>query len=261
MNPAVYITTSWDDGHPLDLRVAELLTKHRISGTFYIPRIAENETMSAVHIRQLSLAFEIGAHTLRHADLTRATEQQAWEEISGSKSWLEDNIGQPCRMFCPPKGKYSRRTIEAIRRAGFFGLRSVELLSLDFPQRQAGIMLLPTTIQAYPHDSLAFMKNAVKRMALKNLLRLMTHGRSTDWPALARSLLHESLRYGGVFHLWGHSWELQATAQWHHLDEALRCMSEVAIQAPSLTNGQICQRALSSNASVNETAQREEIAR
>jgi len=180
MNPAVYITTSWDDGHPLDLRVAELLTKHRMSGTFYIPRIAENETMSAVHIRQLSLAFEIGAHTLHHADLTRATEQQAWQEIAGSKAWLEDNIGQPCRMFCPPKGKYSRRTLEAVRRAGFFGLRSVELLSLDFPRREAGIMLLPTTIQAYPQGSLAFAKNAIKRMALKNLLRLMTHGRSTD---------------------------------------------------------------------------------
>ncbi len=254
MNPAVYITTSWDDGHPLDLRVAELLTKHRMSGTFYIPRIAENETMSAVHIRQLSLAFEIGAHTLRHADLTRATEQQAWQEITGSKSWLEDNIGQPCRMFCPPKGKYSRRTLEAVRRAGFFGLRSVELLSLDFPRREAGIMLLPTTIQAYPQGSLAFAKNAIKRMALKNLLRLMTHGRSTDWPALARSLLQESLRYGGVFHLWGHSWELQATAQWHHLDEALRFMSEFTSQAPSLTNGQICQHASSRSAHVDETA-------
>jgi peptidoglycan/xylan/chitin deacetylase (PgdA/CDA1 family) len=260
MKLRTYITTSWDDGHPLDLRVAELLTKHRISGTFYIPRIAENETMSAVHIRQLSLAFEIGAHTLRHADLTRATEQQAWQEIAGSKSWLEDNIGQPCRMFCPPKGKYSRRTLVAVRRAGFFGLRSVELLSLDFPRRQAGIMLLPTTIQAYPHGSLAFAKNAVKRMALKNLLRLMTHGRSTDWPALAQSLLHESLRYGGVFHLWGHSWEMQATGQWQRLDEALRCMSEFAIRAPSLTNGQICQRALSSSASVDETALREEMA-
>jgi hypothetical protein len=147
-----------------------------------------------------------------------------------------------------------------VRTAGYLGVRNVELLSLDFPRNNAGIMLLPTTIQAYPHGSLAFAKNAVKRMALKNLLRLMTHRRSTDWPALARSLLHESIRCGGVFHLWGHSWELQETGHWQRLDEALRCMSEVAIQAPSLTNGQICQRALSSNASVDETALREEIA-
>jgi hypothetical protein len=27
MKSPTYITTSWDDGHPLDLRVAELLTK------------------------------------------------------------------------------------------------------------------------------------------------------------------------------------------------------------------------------------------
>src|SRR5260370_19669035 len=254
MKPAAYITTSWDDGHPLDLRAAELLTTHRISGTFYIPKIAEKEKMTGLDIGQWSRAFEIGAHTLRHADLHGATEQQAWQEIAGSKSWLEDIIGQPCRMFCPPKGKYSRRTLEAVRRAGFSGLRSVELLSLDFPRRQAGIMLLPTTIQAYPHGSLAFAKNAVKRMALKNLLRLMTHGRSTDWPALVRSLLYESLRYGGVFHLWGHSWERQTTAQCHHLDEALRFMSEFTSQAPSLTNGQICQQASSRRAHVDETA-------
>lgn len=261
MNPAVYITTSWDDGHPLDLRVAELLTKHRMSGTFYIPRSAENETMPAVLIRELSLTFEVGAHTLHHAVLTEATEQKAWQEIAGSKSWLESNTGLPCLMFCPPKGKYTNRHLEMVRKAGYLGVRNVELLSLDFPRKNAGIMLLPTTIQAYPHGSLAFAKNAVKRMALKNLLRLMTHGRSTDWPALARSLLHESLRCGGVFHLWGHSWELQATAQWHHLDEALRFMSEFTSQAPSLTNGQICQRALSSSASVDNTARGEELVR
>src|SRR5260370_42245448 len=90
-------------------------------------------------------------------------------------------------------------------------------------------------------------------MDIKRLLRVATYGR-WDWPALARSLLHESLRYGGVFHLWGHSWELQETEQWHRLDEALRFMSEFASQAPSLTNGQICQRASSGSAHVEGTA-------
>jgi len=254
VKPATFITTSWDDGHPLDLRVAELLSKHGLRGTFYIPMIAENETMPAAEIRQLSLTFEIGAHTLHHAILTEVNEHKAWQEIAGSKSWLESNTGLPCLMFCPPKGKYTNRHLDIARKAGYLGVRNVELLSLDFPRKNAGIMLLPTTIQAYPHGSLAFAKNAVKRLALKNLLRLTTHGRSTDWPALARSLLHESLRYGGVFHLWGHSWELQETKQWHRLDEALRFMSEFASQAPSLTNGQICQRASSGSAIVEETA-------
>jgi peptidoglycan-N-acetylglucosamine deacetylase len=261
VRPAAFITTSWDDGHPLDLRVAELLSKYGLRGTFYIPMIAENETMPAAEIRQLGLTFEIGAHTLHHAVLTEANEHKAWQEIAGSKSWLESNTGLPCLMFCPPKGKYTNRHLEMIQKAGYLGVRNVELLSLDFPRKNTGIMVLPTTIQAYQHGSLAFAKNAVKRMAIKNLLRLMTHCRSNDWPALVRSLLHESLRYGGVFHLWGHSWELQETGQWQRLDKALRFMSEFAIQAPSLTNGQICQRVLSSSASVDETALRDEMAR
>jgi hypothetical protein len=240
MKLATYITTSWDDGHPLDFRVAELLTKYGLRGTFYIPRTAENGTMTAAQIRELSLAFEIGAHTLHHAVLTRATEQQAWQEIVGSKSWLEDNTGLRCPMFCPPKGKYSDRHLEMIRKAGYLGLRSVELVSLDFPRPKAGLMLMPTTIQAHQHGRLAFARNAIKRMAFGNLWRFVAHGRSTDWLALTRSLLRQALECGGVFHLWGHSWQLQKTGQWQRLDEALRFMSGFASQAPVLTNGQVC---------------------
>src|SRR4029077_18107218 len=101
MKPAAYITTSWDDGHPLDLRIADMLAKYGLDGTFYVPRGAENDTMALDQIRKLSCAFEIGAHTLDHVVLTRATEEEAWRQIGGSKSWLEDVTGLPCLMFCP----------------------------------------------------------------------------------------------------------------------------------------------------------------
>jgi len=261
VKPEAYITTSWDDGHPLDLRVAELLAKHSLRGTFYVPMTAERETMTADQLRQLSTAFEIGAHTLHHHVLTSGTDEQAWREIVCSKSWLESNTGLPCAMFCPPKGKYGSRHLEMVRKAGYVGVRSVELLSLDFPRGKAGILLLPTTIQAYPHGPFAFARNTIKRMALENLWRLVAHGRSTDWPALARSLLRQTLGSGGVFHLWGHSWELEESGQWRRLDEALRFMSEVISQAPALTNGQICRRALSRGASFVETVPESESTR
>src|SRR5467141_345594 len=95
VKPATHITTSWDDGHPLDLRVAELLTKYGLRGTFYVPRTAEHGTMTTAQIRELNAAFELGAHTLHHVVLTGATRQEAWQEIAGSKSWLEDNAGSP----------------------------------------------------------------------------------------------------------------------------------------------------------------------
>jgi hypothetical protein len=255
MNLATCMTTSWDDGNPLDLRVAELLTKYDLRGTFYVPMTTEKATMTSIQIRELSLAFEMGAHTLHHPVLTRATDKQAWQEIAGSKSWLENITGMPCLMFCPPQGKYATRHLEMVRRAGFLGLRSVELGSLDFSRRKAGLMLLPTTIQAHPQGLITFGKNAIKRLAFHNLWRFIVHGRSTDWPKLARSFLRDAIKCGGLFHLWGHSWELQEAGQWQRLDEVLRFMGESSSQAPSLTNGQVCQRSLSLVASVNDAAQ------
>ncbi len=151
MKPASYITTSWDDGHPLDFRVADLLTKYELPGTFYVPRTSEHGTISEDQLRELSSAFEIGSHTLNHVDLNDAIEPVARKEIEDSKSWVEDNTGVPCQMFCPPKGRYSSRHLGLIRNAGFTGMRSVEFLSFAFPRTKAGIAVMPTTIQAHPH--------------------------------------------------------------------------------------------------------------
>jgi hypothetical protein len=242
MRQPTYITVSWDDGHPWDLRVAALLAKHRLSGTFYIPMRTTHGTMAASQIRQLSGAFEIGAHTLDHVTLTRANDTQALQQIVGAKSWLEDNTGLPCLMFCPPEGRYSGRHLKMLRKAGYLGLRSVELTSLDFPRPKAGLMLMPTSVQAHPHSPIALCKNALKRVTLGNLWRYIVHGRSTDWCGMASSLLRQAIKTGGVFHLWGHSWELRQTGQWQRLDEVLAMMREFADQAFVLTNGQICQQ-------------------
>jgi hypothetical protein len=226
----------------LDLRAADLLTKYGLRGTFYAPKRAQNGTMTVAQIRELGRGFEIGAHTLDHVTLTRTNEHQAWQQIVGSKSWLEDSTGLPCLMFCPPKGKYSGRHLKMVQKAGYLGIRSVELASLDRPRPKAGLMVMPTSVQAYPHDPLAFCRNSIKRAAFGNLWRYIVHGRSTDWAGLAGSLLRQAVEGGGVFHLWGHSWELQQTGQWQRLDEVLRTMGEFARQAFLLTNGEICQQ-------------------
>jgi peptidoglycan/xylan/chitin deacetylase (PgdA/CDA1 family) len=239
-----YLTTSWDDGHPSDLRIAELLVKHGLRATFYVPKTADTGTMTAAQIRELSSDFEIGAHTVNHVDLTRMTKEGAWREIEGSRSWLEDLIGRPCRVFCPPKGRFSQPHLDMIRRAGFIGFRTVELGSLDLPRERSGLVVMPTTVQAYPHGLMAFARNAAKRMAFSNLWRFVAHGRTTDWPELAQRLLHRALDNGGVFHLWGHSWELGEADQWTRLDEVLQMLKEIAANAPSLENGQIAERFL-----------------
>ncbi len=241
MKPTTYITTSWDDGHPLDFRVADLLAKHGLRGTFYVPQTSEYGTMTPAQVRELSRTFEVGAHTVHHVDLTGATEPEAWQEIADSRCWIEDETGLSCPLFCPPKGRYSARHLSLIRRAGFLAVRSVELLSLDYPRRAAGLLMLPTTIQTHPHGLCVYARNLLKRAALRNLWLYVVYGRSTDWPRLVQSLLEHALRRGGVFHLWGHSWELEQAGQWQRLEEVLRFLGQFTGQAPALTNWQVCQ--------------------
>jgi hypothetical protein len=241
------ITTSWDDGHPLDLRVAELLTRYALPGTFYVPMSAKRATVSSVQLRTLSRHFEIGAHTVDHVVLTRASDLEAREQIVRSRQWVEDNTGIVCRMFCPPEGRYSTRHLAMIEAAGYIGLRGVELTSLDPPRRSGRLMLMPTSVQAYTHPRISFARNAIKRGRFGNLWRYITLGRLNDWPGLAAILLRETIACGGVFHLWGHSWELQDSGQWWRLEGVLRMLGEVSQQAALLTNGEVCLRAAASD--------------
>jgi peptidoglycan/xylan/chitin deacetylase (PgdA/CDA1 family) len=236
-----YMTTSWDDGDPLDQRLADLLSKYGLRGTFYIPRHAENETMPADQMRHLSRTFEVGAHTMNHLVLPLATEAEAKKEIIDSKAWIEDCTGLPCRMFCPPKGKYTRRHLVLVRQAGYVGMRTVQLLSLAFPRARAGLLVLPTTVQACPHGLGTYLRNSIRNAAITALWRYLVHGRSTQWAPLVYALLSQVIERGGVFHLWGHSWEVEKHGQWHRLEEVLRFMSQFTSQAKPLTNYEICQ--------------------
>ena len=54
MKASALVTTSWDDGHPLDIRLAEMLARYGVLGTFYIPMhygrrpvVTEDEIQSA----------------------------------------------------------------------------------------------------------------------------------------------------------------------------------------------------------------------
>jgi peptidoglycan/xylan/chitin deacetylase (PgdA/CDA1 family) len=246
MKPETYITTSWDDGHPLDFRVADLLARYGLRGTFYVPRTSEFGTMKPAQVRELSSAFEIGAHTLDHVVLPTVGDDRAWHEIADSRCWVEDSTGQACSMFCPPRGRFASRHLDLARKAGYVGVRSVELLSLDFPRPRAGLLLLPTTVQAHPHGRAAYARNLIRRAAFRSLGWFIGYGCGRAWPGRVGQLLSRALKGGGVFHLWGHSWELEQTGQWQRLEEVLRLLSQFTTQAAPVTNGELCRARLPS---------------
>lgn len=233
---ATLITTSWDDGHPLDLRIAELLSKHSLPATFYIPIKNMRPTLSRSQIRDLAQTFEIGAHTVHHVRLGEVDPKRAKTEIVDCKRQLEDIIGRSCSIFCFPGGSYSSKHLDMLRQAGFQAARTVELLSLERPHTKNGIAVIPTTIQAYSHGLLSYCRNATKRVSILGFKNLALSGKAKLWPPLAEKLLERAAVNGGVFHLWGHSWEIEEKDQWDALSQLMKVMVKYRNRAVFTTN-------------------------
>jgi peptidoglycan/xylan/chitin deacetylase (PgdA/CDA1 family) len=62
---------------------------------------------------------EVGAHTVTHPALPRLSPGSQRDEISGSKSRLEEILDRPVTSFSYPYGNLSEQTVGVVRRAGF----------------------------------------------------------------------------------------------------------------------------------------------
>ncbi|MCH5673549.1 polysaccharide deacetylase family protein [Streptomyces gilvus] len=211
------VTTSWDDGHRLDPRLADLLTAHGVPGTFYIaPRNIEfdpADRLPAQGIRELAeRGFEVGGHTLSHQRLPLISEAAAREEIEAGKTEVEDIVGTAVTSFCYPRGEYTPLHVEQARKAGFTVARTVRRSSL----RTGPLLEMTTTVNAYAHrvDGPLALRLAGGRPWRAARLYL-------EWDELAIHWFELCRRQGGVFHLWGHSWEVDARGDWSRLERVL----------------------------------------
>ena len=233
------LTTSWDDGHVDDLRVAEMLSRHGLTGTFYVPRASFLPVMADAKVRELAGVHEVGAHTMTHPDLTRCDDREAQRQILDSRAWVSDVTGRGCEVFCPPWGRFLTRDRLLIAQVGYAGFRTVEGWSVARPQRHPGLYEMRTTLQAFPHGLRAPLFNLTKRRAVGALWRFVRFGRGT-WVDQARRLLDHCSTHGGVFHLWGHGWEVNQANLWDDLDRVLTMMASYLPQAQAMTNGELC---------------------
>src|SRR4030042_185491 len=112
------VTTSWDDGTITDIRLAGLLEKYGIRGTFYIAESWPPNPLSKKDIIALDIRFEIGAHSMTQPDLTKISQAEARREIEDSKTYLEDLLGHKVSMFCYPRGKYNEYVKRMTRDCG-----------------------------------------------------------------------------------------------------------------------------------------------
>ena len=240
MNKAI-ITTSWDDGHPLDFKLAKLLSDNKIPGTFYIPLSNdENEVMSTKDIKNLSNNFEIGGHTLNHKILTSLSEDELENEITNGKESLEKICGE-VQSFAYPKGQYNKKVINAIKKAEFSGARTAELLHTKMKDK----FELHTTVQSVNRVFASKGKQTLKADSKSLSFRLVTSGAIfKTWDFIAKKTLDYVLENGGIWHLWGHSWEINQNNDWERLSNVLEYskMKGDQLGAEFLTNGQIFKR-------------------
>lgn len=224
MDKKIIITTSWDDGFALDVRIAELLEKYDIKGTFYVPiKNSERKVMESNILSDISKKHEIGGHTVNHIFLNTIGLKEANYEISACKTILQDRLGKNIDAFCYPGGKYSQRDINLVKDSGFLFGRTTKLLHTAY---EPGKNLMNTSIQAYNHSSAVLTAHCLKNTFLLPVIQNnFFYKGNKNFTGLVECVMNRLLQNGGVFHLWGHSWEIDKYNLWKDLEIVLKMIA------------------------------------
>lgn len=226
--------TSWDDGHPSDERIAEMLDRYGLSGTFYIPiRNSEGHAvMSFAAMRELDHRFEIGSHTLDHIYLPGLPVAECRRQINEGKHQLEDILGHEVGGFCYPGGKQNAAVRQMVKDSGFDYARGVDNFWLDCGVDRFNV---PTTIQFYPHKRLTLWRNFVRRgNYIERYRAFACMAGDADWLDFMKYLTERYAETDSVVHIWGHSWEIEKNNMWKQLDDLLKHVSQLKPQACSV---------------------------
>jgi hypothetical protein len=85
---------------------------------------------------------------------------------------------------------------------------------------------MPTTLQVYRHKRSTYIKNIVRAGNLRRLCDYLIRFRASEsWVEIGKRLFDRVLRQGGVWHLVGHSWEVDQLGLWDQLGEMLDYVS------------------------------------
>jgi hypothetical protein len=231
----VIVTTSWDDGHVLDLRVAELLRTYGLAGTFYVApenrELAAETRLTTSMLRELSADFEIGSHSLTHPVLTEVPRAVANAELVDSRAQIAELIGHEVTSFCYPRGAASRDLATMARAAGYTYARTTK--AFDWSPTISNLWLAPTTLEAARPGLQRWGSWVRGSVACRSKFWA-----GLAWPTKAIELFDRARTSNGTFHIWGHSWVTDERDQWNDLEAVFRYIADTP-GVTHLTNGQL----------------------
>jgi peptidoglycan-N-acetylglucosamine deacetylase len=209
-----------------------MLKDHGLKATFYVApenqEFAKQDLLSLPEVSDLSQDFEIGAHSMTHRRLPTISEQEAAREITESKAVLEEVIGKEITTFCYPGGAYTESHVQLVKDAGYRYARTVAryTFTVDDPY-EAG-----TSVHVYTHRSDVWQTARFMRFQPIKVLRCL------EWDALAKAMFDQVIKEGGIYHIWGHSWEIDGHGDWERLESVFRYISENP-KVSYVTNGEL----------------------
>jgi peptidoglycan/xylan/chitin deacetylase (PgdA/CDA1 family) len=193
----------WDDGVTSDVRLIEMLRRVDAKATFNLNAglHAEKRTLGWLHgstevwrlargeLAEVYRGFDIANHTLSHPCLDTLPLHAVRREIGQGREQLQQLFGQSVRGFVYPFGRFDDAVVQAVRDAGHLYGRTTETAGpADGPYAP------PDPLRLAPH----------------------CHFQAPDfWERL------DHARPGGVFHFWGHSYEMDEEADWQAFAQTL----------------------------------------
>lgn len=119
-------TDNFDNAYPI-------LQKYEIPATIFLTAgligkknlwmssrgFPERRLLSWSNIKQMHGLIQFGAHTVNHVSLPDVDQDTARQEITDSKSIIENNLGTEVKHFAYPYGLFNERVVEFVKEAGF----------------------------------------------------------------------------------------------------------------------------------------------
>jgi len=192
------IIFSFDDGAQDDIKVARMLKRYGFKGIFFIPC---NSDLNEEEIKWLvDEGHEVGGHTVSHPqDMKKLSYEEQMAEIDQNADWLEMITGKRPKWFCYPRGKYDANTVMAVEESSYKYARTTLVGNYKKPMDNYRIA---TSVHIHPK-------------------RAEYNGKT--WLSFAYNMLNKASKEpDGVFHVWGHSWEINEFGIWNELEELLK---------------------------------------
>jgi peptidoglycan/xylan/chitin deacetylase (PgdA/CDA1 family) len=149
------VALTFDDGYSDAYSFAAPLLEGALAGaTFYISTgfVGAANHISAGGVKTLAWAgFQIGAHTVRHVDLTTLSSAAMRAEIADSRTSLQRWTSTSVDSFAYPAGQYNAGVEQAVRAAGYRNALTTQPGELHASLERADPFALPR--YRIEHDS------------------------------------------------------------------------------------------------------------